>query len=370
MYKKSYYIFVGISLITLLSFFINVQLSYANPKKCIYFFYGMGCQSCAKVEPLIDKIEKEHKDLEIHRFEIYGKPENRKLLNDFFDAYNVPKDKRWIPAVFTKDKWLTGSSDILGKLEKTIAQIKECGCPSLSGPAGATATKKCLSTKLTLLTIIGAALVDSINPCAIAVLLILLSGLIYTEEKKRVLGAGLAFTLSIYISYFLFGLGIFSALRLAGLSYWFSRVVGIFGIIIGLANIKDYFWYGGLGFVTEIPRRWRPTMKMIIRKASSPWTAFLAGFIVCLFELPCTGGPYLFILGLLADKATRLKTIPILLLYNVFFVLPLILITLFIYKGFATIEKTAEWRDKNLRTLHLIAGLIMLILGIIVLVFI
>ncbi len=356
-------IFLWILFLFLFVIFGGLAWGDTQQKRCIYFFYGEGCQSCAKAEPFIKSLEKKYPNLEIHRFEIYGNVKNRKLLNDFFDAYNVPKDKRWIPAVFTYDKWLTGADDVIGKLEGVILETKVCGCPSLAK----TVKKKCISTKLTLLTVIGAALVDSINPCAIAVLLILLSGLIYTEEKKRVLISGLSFTLSIYISYFLFGLGIFSALRFVGAAYWFSKIVGIFGIVIGLANIKDYFWYGGLGFVTEVPRKWRPTMKMILRRASSPIAAFLAGFIVCLFELPCTGGPYLFILGLLADKVTRLKTIPILLLYNLFFVLPLLLITLFIYKGFSTIEKTSEWRDKNLRILHLVAGVIMLVLGIIVL---
>jgi cytochrome c biogenesis protein CcdA len=58
--------------------------------------------------------------------------------------------------------------------------------------------------------------------------------------------------------------------------------------------------------------------------------------------------------------------IPILLFYNVFFVLPLVLITLLMYFGFASVEKMTEWKEKNLRRLHLVAGLIMLILGIIV----
>ena len=363
--KKILKIFIFITLIFLLSVADN-SFSYAKSKVCIFFFYGEGCQSCAKVEPFMEKIEKKYGNVEIHKYEIYSETKNRKLLNDFFDAYNVPQDKRWIPAVFTYNAWLTGPKDIENHLEDIIKTTKSGKCPSLK-PLN---KKYAINKKLTLLTIIGAALVDSINPCAIAVLLILLSGLIYTENKKRVLISGLSFTASIYISYFLFGLGIFSALRFVGLSYWFSKIVGIFGIIIGLANIKDYFWYGGLGFVTEIPRKWRPVMKMILRRASSPFAAFLAGFIVCLFELPCTGGPYLFILGLLADKTTRLKTIPILLLYNLFFVLPLLLITIFIYKGFSTIDQTAKWRDKNIRLLHLIAGITMLILGIIVLVFI
>ena len=116
----------------------------------------------------------------------------------------------------------------------------------------------------------------------------------------------------------------------------------------------------------EIPRKWRPTLKNLLSKATSPISAFLMGFLVCLFELPCTGGPYIFILGLLAEKTTRLAAIPVLLLYNLFFVLPLVIIILLIYAGLTNIEKATEWKERNIKLLHLIAGIIMLILGIIV----
>jgi len=219
---------------------------------------------------------------------------------------------------------------------------------------------------LSILTVIGAALVDSINPCAIAVLLILMGALLASGDKKRALKAGLAFTVSIYIAYFLFGLGLFSALQISGLSYWFYKIIGVLAIIIGLFNIKDFFWYAGAGFVMEIPRAWRPKLKSMLGAVTSPLGAFLMGFVVCLFELPCTGGPYIFILGLLAERATMMASIPILLLYNLFFVLPLIVITVAIYLGFANVEKATAWKDNNIRLLHLIAGLIMLILGVLV----
>ena len=90
------------------------------------------------------------------------------------------------------------------------------------------------------------------------------------------------------------------------------------------------------------------------------------GFAVCLFELPCTGGPYIVILGLLAERITLFASIPLLLIYNLFFVLPLIFITFMIYLGFVNVEKTTEWKERNIKRLHLIAGLIMLILGMLI----
>lgn len=323
---------------------------------CIYFFYGDGCQHCAKVEPTLNSL---NETIELHKFEIYNNRTNLLLLNQFYEKHNVAEQQRGIPAIFIGNTYSAGDTPILNNLNKLIEENKGAACPTPN-------TEEKEITNLSILTIIGAAIVDSINPCAIAVLLILLGTLLATKDKKKTLKAGLAFTTSIYIAYFLFGLGLFSALQITGLSYWFYKLIGALAILIGLANIKDYIWYGAGGFVMEIPRAWRPTLKNMLAKVTSPLGAFIIGFVVCLFELPCTGGPYLVILGLLAEKTTLLSAIPSLILYNLVFVLPLIIITFSIYFGYSNVSKATKWKDKNLRTLHLVAGIIMLILGLVI----
>jgi cytochrome c biogenesis protein CcdA len=213
--------------------------------------------------------------------------------------------------------------------------------------------------------IAGAALVDSINPCAIAVLLILLTALMMgAESKKKALLGGLAFTFSIYITYFLFGLGLLQLIAVANLANIIAKIVGVVALVIGLANIKDYFFYGGGGFVMEIPRAWRPALKKILNGITSPIGAFFAGFVVTLFELPCTGGPYFFVIGLLSQAENITNIIPTLLFYNLVFILPLILITFIVYFGVSSIEGAEKWKEKNIRALHLVAGIIMLALGV------
>ncbi len=349
---------------------ISLNVVYAQQPTCVYFFYGDGCPHCARVESFINQLESKYLGLEIHKFEIYNNRSNALILNDYFDAYNIPDKQKGIPAVFISNKYLIGDKPILENLEKEVLNNPEAECPTFgkiqsTGIIGTTSPLEKLKA-LSLITIIGAAIVDSVNPCAIAVLLILLGTLLISGDKKKALKAGLAFSVSIYIVYFLFGLGLFSALQISGLSYWFYKIIGILAILIGLANIKDYFWYGAGGFVMEIPRSWRPTLKKILGSVTTPLGALLTGFVVCLFELPCTGGPYIFILGLLAERTTQMLAIPILLLYNIFFVLPLIIITLLIYAGFTSVEKTTEWKERNIRRLHLITGIIMLVLGVIV----
>ncbi len=338
---------------------------------CIYFFYGDGCPHCAQVEPFINEMETKYPNIEIQKFEIYDNRPNLVLLNNYFNAYGVPETERGVPTVFIGNTFLSGDKPIIENLENEILKNWGIACPSLnnlynaSGITGETSPIRSISDLL-LITVIGAALVDSINPCAFAVLLILMGVLLATGDKSRALKGGLAFTLSIYISYFLFGLGLFSALQISRLSYWFYKIVGVLAIILGLLNIKDFVWYGGGGFVMEIPRSWRPTLKKLLSSATSPMGAFVIGFVVCLFELPCTGGPYIFILGLLAERSTMLPAIPILLLYNLFFVIPLLLITFVIYAGLRNVKDMNDWKDRNLRELHLIAGLIMLLLGILI----
>jgi len=211
--------------------------------------------------------------------------------------------------------------------------------------------------------ITGAALVDSINPCAIAVLLILLAGLLNLGDKKKVLISGLLFISALYLAYFTVGIGLWGVIQLASLAKIFHQIIGVIAVIFGLINIKDYFWYGGLGFVSEIPRAWRPRMKKLLKGITSPVGAFVTGLVVTLFELPCTGGPYLFTLGLLSEGYSQFQVVSVLLYYNLVFVVPLLIILGLIYWGYTSIDQATEWKNKNFKLLHLLAGIIMLTLG-------
>lgn len=220
---------------------------------------------------------------------------------------------------------------------------------------------------LTLPVVIGAAAVDAINPCAFAVLILLMTTVLASGERKKALYAGIAFTFAIYVSYFLMGLGLFSALQASGLTKTFYIVVTVLAFIVGLMNLKDYFWYGK-GFLMEVPLSWRPKMKSIIKRVVSIPGAAITGLFVSLFLLPCTSGPYIVILGLLAKEATKATGIVYLLIYNFVFILPMLAITWIVYKGLSTTEKLERMRQSKLRIMHLIAGIIIIAVGIFMLV--
>lgn len=223
-------------------------------------------------------------------------------------------------------------------------------------------------TQITLL-----ALADSVNPCAIAVLtMVLISILIDNPGKRiRVLWGGLAFVSAVFIGYLAYGLIIVQffysfATVLRGVSIYFYDALAIIAMVIGALNIKEFFSYKKGSFATEMPLSMRPKVKKIIERITSPGGAFIIGFIVTLFLLPCTIGPYVVASGLLSQLGT-LGALPWLLYYNLVFVLPMLAIVGLIFFGVTEAEKVSRWKDFNIRILHLIAGILLVAVGIMVL---
>ena len=229
-------------------------------------------------------------------------------------------------------------------------------------------TKNITGKKLSLTKIISLAVVDAINSCALAVLtLMLIAILTYNPKKKRnVLAAGLAFACSVFIMYLFYGLVIIKSFQfiqaLTNVRLLLYKILGFAAIVLGIFNIKDAVRYKAGSFLTEMPLSMRPRVKKIISGITSPKGAFVIGVFVTVFLLPCTIGPYVIAGGILS-ALYLIKTMPFLLVYNLIFVLPMIVITLMVYVGFAKIEDVDGWKDKNIRYLHLITGFIMFIFG-------
>jgi cytochrome c biogenesis protein CcdA len=220
-----------------------------------------------------------------------------------------------------------------------------------------------LLDNITLPIVLGTALVDSINPCAIGVLVLLLGVLLANAKNKaRMLKIAFIYISVVFLVYLLSGLGLVwfqSFLISLGFAVILGTFVGILVIIAGLIEIKDFFWYGK-GFSLTIPKRFTGRIKSSINKISTPG-AIVLGFFVALVELPCTGGPYLAITAVLA-KNFNFKVLVYLVIYNVIFVLPLIVITLLAFYG-VKVSSIKDWKQNKRRYMRLAAGIVMLLLG-------
>lgn len=222
---------------------------------------------------------------------------------------------------------------------------------------------------MTLFRVLSLGAVDAINPCALAVLtLVLVSVFTYDpEDRKNVLFTGLAFALTVYVTYFFYGLVMvkfFQAVQMiSGIKVILYRGLGVVAILLGALQVKDFFFYSPGTVTTEMPKSIRPKVKKLVKGVTSPLGVIPVAVFVTVFLLPCTIGPYLIATGSLSTTMEFLKTVPWLLLYNLVFILPMLAITLVVYAGITTVKEVSEWKGENIERLHLLAGLIMISIG-------
>ena len=212
-------------------------------------------------------------------------------------------------------------------------------------------------------------LADSVNPCAISVLALMLIAIVTYNpgNRKKVLLSGLSFVLAVIIMYLIYGYLIITAFQfiqsISSIKLYIYKALGVGAVILGILELKDFFKYKPGGVATEMPLFFRPKVNKLISKVTSPLGAFGMGLFVTLFLLPCTIGPYVILGGLLADQGF-INAIPNLLLYNFVFVLPMLAVTLIVFFGSKKAEDVKDWKERNVRQMHLIAGILMLLIGI------
>jgi thiol:disulfide interchange protein len=222
---------------------------------------------------------------------------------------------------------------------------------------------------LTLGKITSLAIVNSVNPCQIAMLVLVLVTILTQnqEKKKRILFSGLAFITAVYFGYLFYGVVLVQLFQtftetLRQSSIYLKYAIATLSMIAGSLQIKDFFFYKKGSFATEMPIWMRSKAKRIIEKISSPAGAFITGFIITLFLGPCTMAPLIVATETLSQLGLA-GALPWLLYFNLIAVLPLIIITLIIYRGFKTAENISDWKERNVRTLHLIAGILLFGVG-------
>ncbi|MFA5237068.1 MAG: cytochrome c biogenesis protein CcdA [Methanoregula sp.] len=274
-----------------------------------------------------------------------------------------------VPTLIIGNQALVGEDQIRDRLDDTIRQ--ELAAPTRNGTATAVSTplENCPGTvsSLTVPLVIVCAGIASINPCGLAVLIILLLSIIALQTRRQVLLVGLTFIAAVFLFYLISGLGVLSFIQVTGtgISSFIAIAAAVIAIVLGLVNIIDAA-VRNEGFLLAIPASKKPVLEQYIRTATLP-AAFVLGVLVGIFELPCAGGIYLTILGLMSNTMTLAQGLPYLLLFNIIFILPLIVILLVVVFGLPP-ERVNTWRLANRRMLRFAIGLAMILVGLIILI--
>ena len=233
------------------------------------------------------------------------------------------------------------------------------------GNVGTTALWKISNEGAWLLPLVAvSALLDSINPCAFSILILTIAFL-FTLGKLRtgILQIGSIYIVGVFTVYMLIGLGLLQTLHLFDTPHFMAKLGAGLLVVLGLVSVANAL-LPAFPVKLRIPQVAHQRMAVLMERASLP-AAFALGGLVGLCEFPCTGGPYLMVIGLLYDQATYNAGLAYLLLYNVIFVVPLVIVLL-LASDRSLLARIDGWRKRNTRSMRLWGGNAMLALGILI----
>lgn len=384
--NKNILLFIIFPLILFLFFPIN-PAEVKTKKPTVMFFYSSHCHICLSLEKeFLPQIKEKYKDkINWQDLEV-SEPKNLSLLIYLARQY---KEKPRVPTIFIEGTLLAGKRNIIENLEK---KINEClsekykatkQTKSQIAQQSKTTSLKDLFQTFSVFTIAGAGLIDGINPCAFAVIIFFISFLgVYGYRKREIIYVGSSYCLAVFITYLLLGLGIFGSLYKLSSFYLLIKIfyylIAVFCFALSIFAFLDYLKYKKTKqadeMILQLPSFLKKKIPLVIGSRlrekkergllSLALTSFVVGFLVSLLEAVCTGEVYLpTITFILKNTNLRLKGFSYLLLYNIMFILPLVIVFLLTFLGF-TSAKLQPLLKRNLGKIKLAMAILFLALGI------
>ncbi len=328
-------------------------------------YYGAGCPHCARTAEMFSTLKNEYNFTLVEK-EVRSDPANLEEMFAVYRQFGQDPNTGGIPTVVIDNKTMIVGEMTEDKWRQLLDDCSAGKCPAgmftqetlYSG--GVTPNQDVLKN-LTIWGLVAAAIVDSINPCTIAIMAMLLGMVLISDGRKKMLVSGLLFISIVFVCYLTMGFGILKVMDNPALTNIFYILTTFGMLVIAALEIRAYFDYKPGFMAIEMPNFLRPHAKTVIEKATSLPGIAAAALFCSLFLLPCSSGPYLAVLAIIAKGATA-EYIGYLILYNIIFILPMLIVTLAIYFGYTTVENVGEAKDRYIRQIHLVSGIILFLL--------
>jgi len=340
------------------------------------YFYQTGCQECSRVEADLTYLRSQYPQLQVVEFNIYDHADLAAWMVEQIDL----EGEFYTPALFIGDQVLFGDQILLENITQIIQSYQVSGADAFWLEYDAEQDQGSILTQFTnmsWLTVVAAGLVDGINPCAFATLIFFVSYLTLSGRKgKQVLFVGGAFTLGVFLAYLAVGLGLYQVLELVGSTLdIIAKIVyiltGVLCLVLAVFSFLDYrkAKKGEISdMLLKLPEPLRKRINATIRKGrrASNYVigAFIVGILISFLELACTGQIYLpTIIFVSSIPELRLQAISYLVLYNLLFILPLVVIFILVYFGTSSKDLT-QYLQKNSALVKLAMTVVFVALGI------
>lgn len=260
----------------------------------------------------------------------------------------------------------------------SLLAVVALGAIALTGlwhPNAPTEAMQMYLPKITLPTVIVAAAVDGINPCAFTVLLLFITAMLATLQaggpsinihtiRARLLGQGGIYIAAVFLTYLALGVGLLKTLDFFTRQHLPARIGALAAILFGLWMLKDFF-LPDLGWRLQAPSQIGTTAREMAKKATVP-ALIAGGFLIGLCTVPCSGAVYLGVLSLLALQPSAMLGYGYLVLYNLIFVLPLVVI-LIAASARPTLNRLAHWNLHHKEWVRLALGGGVVVMGLLIL---
>ena len=348
----------------------------AQPAIHLAYFYQVGCHECDRARYDLKYLQSKYPQLQIHEYDIR---EHAALAEWLGERNQVPLNKRLTaPAAFVGSDFLLSDSIHVQALEAVLKKYLATGSEAYwRGQEDAAQAGESILNRFRsfgALTVVAAGLVDGLNPCAFATIVFFISYLAFTGRKGRdILFVGGAFTLGVFLTYLGVGVGLLKFLAslpfLPAISRYLYGFTAALCLLLALGSLYD--GYQALrgrpeAMKLKLPTRMRRWINRVIREGAKARAiaaiAFITGIVVSLIELACTGQVYLpTILFVLGVPALRIRALAYLLLYNLMFIVPLVVVFSLAYWG-TTSERLGQFVNRRAGAIKLAtAGLFTLL---------
>jgi len=341
----------------------------------LYYFFQPGCEECGRLEALFNSLEKT--DSIVFRKHSIFDDTNKVLLEAISDKIGMPEQRRLIvPAVILGRGYLIREEITTDNIFRLIKEHRtENDIVENIDLQSAEDNILRRFHRLSLLGIVFAGLLDGVNPCAFATIIFFVSYLLFLGRRRRDVAVMAAtFITAVFIVYFLIGVGAYNLLNYAAGYEVVAKIIFLcFGVIalgLGVVSLRDFvFAHNGHydKMILQLPLGIKQRIHRDIKERTAiggiVLGSFAAGLIVSFLEFGCTGQIYLPTITFMISKiGWRLKPVIALLVYNIMFVLPLVLISLLAM--IVSTDRIAKSLGKRVPTIKFLTAILFFALGI------
>ncbi len=350
---------------------------------CVLYFYGTNCNHCVAPGDMLHKLNLKYPSIHIKTYDVYSNPENKALLESYFQNYAIPKTSQSLPVILIGDTYFIGDQAISTLVENYILSGDHYECPQpiskqIVGVAGQGSPINNFET-LSYGTIFKAAIKDSFSPFLMVMFLLLIALVGSLKDCEEIRRRSMYFLIGAFVTYILYTFAVLSGFSPDGAPKYFAKAAGLIAIFAGMYIIRN-FVLGKKGLVAQLPKARKRHIEGKVGTTFLSDAGFLwLGLLTALMTIPTTSAILPALRNLYLEPTWTSTLVPMLLFYLIILAIPMMILALGVYltrwyfdytgvvRGGGSERRIEIWQRHHLKLFRLFMSLLAIIIGMYVL---